>query len=98
MADIYKMKHSEAVQEVLEAMRNKIASGEGLGITLVGNRVTIRFNLQKQLVNVHLIISTVTTVREADIRSCGHPVHGNVGLLIDCPECGATPDERMNLG
>ena len=68
MAAVYEMNLPPEIAEVVEAMRIKIA--DVAGVTHVGNRITVRFYLRKQLVDVHMIISKVTTVKEAESETC----------------------------
>lgn len=63
MPSIYEMEHSKEVAYVLEEMRQKV--GKEFGVTLVGNRLTVRWNMDGQLVDVHMIIESVTTPTEA---------------------------------
>jgi len=59
--DIYEMEHPAPVQEVLDDLRRIVHDKGGAGITLVGNRLTIRWSLpyQKKLVQVHCVILDV---------------------------------------
>ena len=95
MTALYEMKYPKGVLEVLEQLRERIATVAG--VTLVGNRLTVRWNMGGQMVAAHMIIENVTTVREAEVSMCDHPVHDNSGLLIPCPACGATAEERMAI-
>ena len=60
---IYNMKHETAVSDVLEDMRKKMAND--FGVTLTGNRLTVRWMLKDELVDVHMVITEVTTVENA---------------------------------
>jgi hypothetical protein len=64
MPSVYEMEHSKEVAYVLEQMRQKV--GKEFGVTLVGNRLTVRWNMDGQLVDVHMIIESVTTPTEAE--------------------------------
>lgn len=63
MPSLYKMKHEPEVEEILEEMRKKIS--HEFGVTLVGNRLTVRWTKDGQLVDCHMIIENVTTVEES---------------------------------
>lgn len=63
MASVYKMDHELEVAEVLERMRLNLS--EAFGVTIVGNRCTLRWNMDGQLVDVHMIVENVTTPKEA---------------------------------
>lgn len=69
MPSLYEMEHKPEVAEVLEAMRQKMA--KVFGVTVTGNRCTVRWTMNEQLVDVHMIIENVTTIEEArDEHSC----------------------------
>lgn len=70
MPSIYEMKHSPEVEKVLEDMRKLI--GKEFGVTLVGNRLTLRWYVDKQLVSVHMIIEEVKTPSEAEENMAKH--------------------------
>lgn len=53
----------EGVPELLEEMRNKLA--KEFGVTLIGNRCTLRWLMDDQFVNVHMIIAEATTAEES---------------------------------
>ena len=55
---IYNVQTTGAQRVVLEEMRKLIA--KVAGVTLVGNRLTIRFMLGEKLVDVHSVIIEVT--------------------------------------
>jgi hypothetical protein len=59
MPSVYQMKHEPEVEKVLEAMRLKLA--QEFGVTVTGNRCTVRWNMDGQLVDVHMIIENVST-------------------------------------
>lgn len=63
MASIYEMGHSYEVETVLKSMTLKIANE--FGVTRQGNRLTVRWYVDGELVDVHMIIENVTTVVEA---------------------------------
>ena len=63
MPSLYKMELDPDVQEVLEQLRKKIANIAG--VTLQGNRLTVRWNIREHLVDVQMIIEEVTTVEES---------------------------------
>lgn len=63
MPDIYEMKHTGEVTEVLEHFRRSLASV--FGVTLTGNRLTLRTYWKGELVDVHAAILSVTTPSEA---------------------------------
>ena len=60
---IYNMKLESSVSDVLEDMRKKMAND--FGVTLIGNRLTVRWMLKDELVDVHMVITEVTTVENA---------------------------------
>lgn len=64
MGSIYKCETTKGEAAILEVMREKIAES-GIGITLTGNRLTLRWMQDDELVDVHMLISEVTTVEEA---------------------------------
>lgn len=63
MPDIYEMEHKGEVAEVLEHFRRTLANS--FGVTLTGNRLTIRTYWKGELVDVHAAILSVTTPTEA---------------------------------
>ena len=56
--DIYKIKHPE-IDLLLEAMRKRIANN--MGVTLSGNRLTMRFNYNGDLVQIETVILNVSS-------------------------------------
>jgi hypothetical protein len=64
MPSIYRFEHSREVGELLEELRDRI-SNAGPGVTLQGNRLTVRWSKGDELVDVHMIIESVTTPKEA---------------------------------
>jgi hypothetical protein len=62
MPSLYKMSYEPEVADVLEEMRKKVASQ--FGVTLVGNRLTLRWTKDGQTVSVHAIIAEVVTPAE----------------------------------
>ncbi len=67
MPDIYEMQHKGEVAEVLEHMRLTLA--HSFGVTVMGNRVTLRTYWKGELVDVHMAILRVTTPSEAKDRA-----------------------------
>lgn len=63
MGSIYKCKMDSSESKVLEELRSKIAVIAG--VTLTGNRLTVRWNQDGALVDVHMLIESVTTPEEA---------------------------------
>ena len=65
MTTIYHLDKSHYIdeREVLEDLRKQIA--QTMGVTLNGNRLTVRWYKDNELVNVHLIIERVTTPSES---------------------------------
>lgn len=63
MPSLYKMNYEPEVAEVLEAMRSIIANN--FGVTLTGNRLTLRWNHNGHLVHAHMIIEEVRTPTES---------------------------------
>lgn len=63
MPKIYETSHDLEIERVLDSMREKIA--KIFGVTLQGNRLTVRWYLDDELVDVHMIVESVTTVTEA---------------------------------
>lgn len=70
MPSVYKMEHPPEVKEVLEEMRTKMS--KQFGITLVGNRCTVRWNMGNHLVDVHMIIENVSTPLESELANEKH--------------------------
>lgn len=64
MPSIYEMEHTPEVERVLEEMRTRLA--KQFGVTVTGNRCTVRWNMDGQLVDVHMIIENVTTPEEGE--------------------------------
>lgn len=63
MPSIYQMTHEPQVEKTIEEMRLKLS--KEFGVTVVGNRCTVRWHIDGQLVDVHMIIENVTTPDEA---------------------------------
>ena len=63
MTSIYKTYVTTEQQQVLEALRSRLA--DIAGVTLQGNRLTVRWDQDGALVDVHMIIESVTTPTEA---------------------------------
>jgi len=63
MGSIYKCTMEPEEEEVLEELRDKIA--KVAGVTLTGNRLTVRWNMDGHLVNAHMVIERVHTPEEA---------------------------------
>jgi len=78
MADLYHMKPHPDICKVLEEMRDLISKA-GPGVTLTGNRLTVRFYVDKQLVDAHMVIIEVTTADEAK-----HQMECKGGECRDC--------------
>jgi hypothetical protein len=55
--DIYQMKQHPVTDRVLEEMRQNIADGRVMGVTLQGNRLTVRWG--ESLKQVHMVIIEV---------------------------------------
>lgn len=64
MPSIYKMTHSEDVEEILEELRTKLS--KEFGVTINGNRCTVRWTQGGHLVDVQMIIENVGTVEEME--------------------------------
>lgn len=62
MGSIYKCKMDSDEEKVLEELRSKIAGVAG--VTLMGNRLTVRWYQDDQIVDVHMIIASVSTSKE----------------------------------
>ncbi len=62
--DIYEMKHSTGVEEVLNSMLDKLSGV--VGITITGNRVTLRWMLRGKCVDVHMALLEVTTLSDIE--------------------------------
>ena len=58
--DIYEIKPT-GVENILEDLRNMIGTKMGAGVTLTGNRLTIRWTpkMSKKMVQVHMVILEV---------------------------------------
>ena len=70
MTAIYETTNEPQVEFILNQMRNKLA--KQFGVTITGNRCTVRWQQSGHLVDVHMIIESVTTLdelREEDERS-----------------------------
>lgn len=63
MTSIYKTYITTEQQQVLEELRSLLANIAG--VTLQGNRLTVRWDQDGALVDVHMIIESVTTPTEA---------------------------------
>lgn len=63
MTDIYEMQHQPDVEQVIEDMRKGLA--HRFGVTVSGNRCTLRWYMDSHLVQVHMVITDVTTPNEA---------------------------------
>ena len=68
--DLYKMSWPEGADEVLENLQEKVARGQP-GCTVVGNRLTVRWNQGDRLVSVHAVIVEVDDGKEG----------------LECPHC-----------
>ena len=65
MGSIYHCQMSQEEEQILEELRKRIA--EVAGVTLVGNRMTVRFNGDRgHLVDVHMIVERVGTQSEME--------------------------------
>lgn len=53
-------------ESILKEMRNRIS--EVFGVTLQGNRLTVRFYLDSELVDIHMVILDIMDEREP--RAC----------------------------
>ena len=83
MGSVYKCQMDFDVEDVLEELRDKVATVAG--VTLTGNRLTMRWYKDDQLVDVHMIIESVTTPAEAAQQSA---VSDKIGeFLQKYPEC-----------
>jgi len=60
---LYDINLSKEADGQLEEMRKKIA--KEFGVTLKGNRLTLRWNVEDQLVDVHMVIESMTTRSES---------------------------------
>lgn len=74
MTALYEMPHPDAMASILEDMRKKCANE--FGVTLTGNRLTLRWNHKNFLPSVHMIIESVYT--EADEKE-----QAQMTLLVD---------------
>lgn len=65
MSSLYKMELTEQEKVVLEEMRHFLSLN--LGVTVTGNRCTLRwYNKNKQLMQVHMIVESLTTPEEVE--------------------------------
>ena len=64
MGSIYHCQMTHEEEQVLEELRKRIA--EVAGVTLVGNRLTVRFNFKGRLSDVHMLIENVGTPSETE--------------------------------
>ena len=63
MPSLYEMEYPAGVKPVLEGMRKNIA--KTMGVTLTGNRLTVRFTQDDKNVDIHMIIASVTTPEDS---------------------------------
>ena len=63
MTSIYKTTMTPEQQRVVDELRSLIA--RVAGVTLQGNRLTVRWNQDGALVDIHMLIESVTTPTEA---------------------------------
>lgn len=87
MSSIYHCRMEADETAVLEQLRQKIATIAG--VTLVGHRLTIRWTMNGQLVDVHTIIESVTTPEEHR--------KAMVAAKIEQQIWGKHPDEAAEL-
>ena len=64
MSSFYEYDANPEQLQVMEHFRDKI-SESGLGVSLVGNRLTVRGDIEGQLCDMHMLISDMTTVDES---------------------------------
>ena len=67
MGEIYKCQITTEEEALLEVMRSRI--GRDLGVTLNGNRLTLRWYQEGKLVDVHAVILRVG--KDGDDGGCG---------------------------
>jgi hypothetical protein len=60
MGAIYKCEMTQQEEAIVKIASDRIAQ-TGMGVTLVGNRLTVRFDFNRELVDVHMIIESVNT-------------------------------------
>ncbi len=63
MPSLHESTYKPEVAKVLEYLRQKLATT--MGVSLVGNRLTLRWYAEGELVDVHMIISEVGTPSES---------------------------------
>lgn len=64
MPEIYEMELPKEQQDVLDALRDKVSCG----ITIQGNRITMRFNHAGRLCHIHTVITEISTPSDSDFR------------------------------
>jgi hypothetical protein len=62
MSEVYNLKTTRDEDAVLDELRKKVS--EVAGVTIQGNRLTIRFKMDGALVNIHSAILRITTPAE----------------------------------
>jgi hypothetical protein len=68
--DIYELKLPHHAEKAMEELREKLHTKAGLGVTLMGNRMTLRWG--KSLRSVHMVILEVEDGRpEQRCPGCG---------------------------
>lgn len=70
MGHLYRYECTEEERDVLERLRLEISS-TGMGVTLQGNRLTIRFYVDGELCNIHMLIDSVDTPEEKRVQRLG---------------------------
>lgn len=62
MSAIYECRTTPEERKILEELRSKLA--KNFGVTLQGNRVTVRWYRDNELVDVHMIVESLTVPTE----------------------------------
>ena len=100
--DIYEMDHAPEIEKVLDELRVKISNG-GAGVTISGNRLTVRWSdgQGKPLKHVHAVIIEVDDGVDGDeCPTCENPevYYDEVAECYACHACGWHHEERPTGG
>lgn len=74
--DIYQMTHEPEVTDVLEEMRKKIANSKEFGVTLVGDRLTLRWSKAANGVKPHEYVGYEGTCLDCN-KGLEDPIHAS---------------------
>lgn len=68
------MQLTENERTVLEALRKKAANE--FGITLIDDRITLRFSIDKKDYDVNMLVTNIINMSEKKCYNCGIPIYG----------------------